>query len=87
MPIMTLITFVPSTFLSVVAAKSRVEWLKFSTLDTAIVGLCTLTMIMMMIMMIMIFWALMIIIDYDDNVRVDDDDLDDGGDMKYLIHR
>ena len=42
---------------------------------------------LVMIMMIMIFWALMIIIDYDDNVRVDDDDLDNGGDMKYLIHR
>ena len=37
-----IITFVPSTFLRVVAARSRVEWLKFSTFDTAIVGLCTL---------------------------------------------
>ena len=28
----------------------------------------------------------MIILDYDDSVRVDDNDLDDDGDMKYLVN-
>ena len=59
-----MITFVPRTFLRVVAARRRVEWLKFSTFDTAIVGLCTLAIDIMMIVMLTVTMMIMIIIHY-----------------------